>query len=346
MANLKTVDLKIYIYSGASGSYSDSDLVYELQKEIITGQTKVLFEIAELVRDYIDITFNDDYISRTIWVTTLATLSDDTNQVFTYGSPLTSTYLAFDGYGYFQEEINPQLTDAFDLITNTNIYLPESTAGKLPLYAATVGKVIIDSTTTDIVNGSGLCRGNDGNYSAANCNDSAEKILYITIPQNSSTIQIYATDKTTLKKTITVNNICEPKFTPYKVTFVNRYGAYQDFYFFKKTVETFNVTDEKYKSNTIQNSSVTYNTYSGQQTRYNINAVSSLKLNTGFVVEDMVEVIEELFLAENVWIRYENKTLPIIPTSKDFTVKSSLNDKLINYTIDFDFAFNKMNNVR
>ena len=330
MANLKAVDLKIYVYSGASSSYSDSDLVYELQKEIISGQTKVLFEIAELVRDYIDVTFNDDYLSRTIWVTTIATLSDETDQVFTYGSPVTDTYLAFDGYGYFEDEINPQLPDAYDLISNTNIYLPESTAGKLPVYASTVGKVIIDSTTTQITD--------SGN--------SNQKIQYITIPANASEIKIYATDDATLKKTITVNNICEPKFTPYKVTFINRFGAYQDFYFFKKSVETFNVTDEKYKSNTIQNSSVTYNTYSGQQTRYNINAVGSLKLNTGFVVEDMVEVIEELFLAENVWIRYDNKTLPIIPTSKNFTVKSSLNDKLINYTIDFDFAFNKMNNVR
>ena len=68
MATLKTVDLKIYIYSGTSGSYADTDLVYELQKEIISGQTNILFEIAEMVRDYIDITFNNDYVSRTIWV--------------------------------------------------------------------------------------------------------------------------------------------------------------------------------------------------------------------------------------------------------------------------------------
>ena len=330
MATLKTVDLKIYIYSGTSGGYTDSNLVYELQKEIIVGQTKVLFEVAELVRDYIDTTFNDDYVSRTVWVTTIATLSDDTDQVFTYGSPITDTYLAFDGFGYFEEEINPQHSNAYDLISNTNIYIPESTAGKLPLYAATVGKVIIDSTTTQITD--------SGN--------SNQKIQYITIPANATQIKVFATDDSTLKKTITVNNICEPKFTPLKVTFINRFGAYQDFYFFKKTIEKFNVTDEKYKSNTIQSSSVTYNTYTGQQTRYNINAVSSIKLNTGFVVEDMVEVIEELFLAENVWVRYENKTLPIIPTSKEFSVKSSLNDKLINYTIDFDFAFNKINNVR
>ena len=44
---------------------------------------------------------------------------------------------------------------------------------------------------------------------------------YITIPQNSSTIQIYDTDDTTLLKTIKVTNICEPKFTPYKITFLN-----------------------------------------------------------------------------------------------------------------------------
>ena len=71
-----------------------------------------------------------------------------------------------------------------------------------------------------------------------------------------------------------------------------------------------------------------------------------LKLNTGFMLEDANSTIEELFLSKNVWIRFENKTLPVIPTSKDFTFKTSLNDKLINHTIDFEFAFNKINNVR
>ena len=64
------------------------------------------------------------------------------------------------------------------------------------------------------------------------------------------------------------------------------------------------------------------------------------------MLEDANSTIEELFLSKNVWIRFENKTLPVIPTSKDFTFKTSLNDKLINHTIDFEFAFNKINNVR
>ena len=329
MATLKTANLEIYIYSGTSGSYSSSDLKYTLQKEIISGETKIVFEFAELVRDYLPMTFNNDYTSVTVWVTTVATLIDDSGVTFTYGTPVTTTSLAFDGYGYYEDEINPQgLTDA--LITANKIYLPEDVAGKLPLYAPGVGKIIIDSTTTQITD--------SGN--------SNQKIQYATIPANSSTILVYDTDDTTLKRTITVENVCEPKFTPYKITFVNKSGAFQDVYFFKKSTESFSVTDEKYQSNIIDNSTVTYNTYKSQQTRYNVNAKSKIKLNTGFVEDEFNSTIEELFLSKNVWIRFDNKTLPVVPTSKQLSFKTSLNDKMINYTVDFEFAFNKINNVR
>ena len=60
----------------------------------------------------------------------------------------------------------------------------------------------------------------------------------------------------------------------------------------------------------------------------------------------MTSTIEELFLSENVWIRYNSKTLPILPQTKTMQKKTSLNDKLIDYTVDFKFAFNKINNVR
>ena len=329
MADLKTATSQIFIYTGTSGSYSSSDLKYTLQKDIISGETNIVFEIAELVRDYLPISFNNDYTSVSIWVTVSTTLIDTNLQNFSYGSPVTATYLALDGYGYFEDGINPQnSTDA--LITTNTIYLPEDTAGKLPLYAAGVGKIIIDSATTEITD--------SGN--------SNQKIQYATIPANSSEIKVYATDDTTLKKTITVVNVCEPKFTNYKITFINKHGAFQDVYMFAKSTESFNVTDENFKSNIIANSTVTYNTYASQQTRYNVNAQSNLKLNTGFILEDANSTIEELFLSRNVWIRFNSQTLPIVPKTKDMTFKTSVNDKLINYTIDFEFAFNKINNVR
>lgn len=328
MATLKSVNLSIYIYSGISGSYIDTDLKYTLQKSIISYQDNIVFEIAEIVRDYIDVNFNNDYLSKTVWVTTVANLIDETDTIFTYGSPVTNTSLAFDGYGFYEDEINPQL-NVYDLISSNTIYLPEDTAGKLPVYAATTGSAVIDSVTTTITD--------NGNTN--------QKIQYIDIPANTTSIEVKDSGGTT-QKTITVVNICEPKFTPYKVTFVNRFGAFQDLYFFKKTTESFNVSDEKFKRNIINSSTVTYGVNQAQQTRYNINATSSISLNTGFIKEDMNDTIEELFLSENLWIRYNGKTLPIIPTTKNLQFKTVLNDKLIDYKIDFEFAFDKINNVR
>ena len=322
MAEFKTVDLKIYIYEGTSGSYSSSDLKYSIQKSLVGTDTNVVFEIGELVRDYIDLTFNNDYLSKSVWVTTVGTMIDEDGVVFTYGSPVSNTYLAVDGFGYFEDEVNPQLSDNALLSTNT-LYIPEGTAGKLPIFAEGVGKVTIDSSDTQITD--------DGNTN--------QKIQYITIPADSSTIQVYDTDDATLLKTININNICEPKFTSYKVTFVNKYGAYQDIYFFKKSTESFNVKDETFRRNTISNStSVSYPVYKGQKERYNTNAEKTIKLNTGFVNEDFNSTIEELFLSENVWIRYESQTLPIIPITKSLTLKTSVNDKLANYIL-------KLNNL-
>ena len=326
---LKTANLDLYIYSGTSTSYTSNDLKYQLQKSIVGTNTKILFEISELVSDYITHNFNDDYNSVSIWVTTITTLFDETDTIFTYGSPVVETFLAVDGYGYFEDGINPQLSNNA-LITANTIYLPEDTIGKLPIYAEGVGKVSIDLVDTEITD-------ND---------NTNQKIQYIDIPANSSTIQVYGTDDTTLLRTIRVNNVCEPKYTPYKVTFVNRLGAYQNIFFFKKSLKSIDITDERFKRNTVVNNSVSYGLNAGQEQRYNTNATQSITLNTGFINEDSNSTIEELFLSENVWIKYEGNTLPLIPKTKSLQYKTSLNDKLANYTVDFDFAFNKINNVR
>jgi len=329
MPVLDRAELELYIYDGTSGTYTDSDLKYELSKTRLSTQDNILFEISELVRDYIDITFNNDYLSTTKWVTAITRLYDSDGDEFASGSPVTNNYLAMDGYGYFEDGINPQLSDNL-LISNNTLYLPENTAGKLPIFAEGVGKVTIDSVDTQITD--------DGN--------SNQKIQYVTIPADSSTIQVYDTDDTTLLKTVTVNNVCEPKFTPYKLTFVNKFGAYQDMYFFKKFVESMAITDELYKANIINTSTLTYPTYKGQQERYNVSATKKVVLNSGFVNEDYNLAIEELLLSENVWIRWEGRTLPIIVRTKEHTYKTSLNDKLINHTLEFEFAFSKINNIK
>ena len=326
---LGSVSLNLYVYSGTVGDYQASDLKYTINKNVIIDQSNVVLEIGELARDFLSVTFNDDYVSRTLWVTAIVNYFDENQTAFTFNNPQTFDHLAFDGYGYYEDSINPQLsTNA--LISSNEVYHLEDTAGKIPIFAEGVGKVVIDSTTTQITD--------NGN--------SNQKIQYLTIPANSSSVKIYATDDSTLLKTITVTNICEPKYTPYKVTFTNKFGAFQDLYFFKKSVETMMVKDETFKRNIVAVGTPVYGTYEAQKNRYNVNANTSIKLNTGFISEGMNDTIEELFLAENVWLRIDNKTLPMLPKTKSLTYKTSVNDNLANYTIEFDYAFDKINNIR
>jgi hypothetical protein len=325
---LKRIELDLYIYDGL---VTDIPLEpqYQIKKQRIDTHNNITLEIGELIRDYVSVYFNDDYVSYTKWVRAVVTYFDSSDHPFTYDNPKVFEYIAFDGYGFFEDGTNPEL-QRHALISSNNIYIPENTAGKFPIFAEGVGKVTIDSTDTQITD-------------SGNTN---QKIQYITIPANSNEIKVYDTDDTTLLKTVLITNVCEPKFTPYKITFVNKYGAFEDLYMFKKSTEQMNVTSDLYKRNTIANSTATYDTAEGQRSRYNVNGVTNIKLNTGFIIEDMNTTIEELFLSENVWVRYENKTLPILPKSQSLDFKTSLNDKLINYTIDFEFAFDKINNVR
>lgn len=327
--DLGSATMELYVYTGTVGSYTNTDLKYTISKNVLSGLDNIPFEIAELVRDEFDITFNNDYLSHTLWVTAVINYFDTNGDALTYSNPQSFNYIACEGYGYFEEGTNPEL-QRHALISADNIYLPEGTAGKLPIFAEGVGKVTIDSSDTQVTD--------DGNTN--------QKIQYITIPADSSTIQVYDTDDTTLLKTITVTNVCEPKFTPYKVVFQNKFGAFQDVYFFKKTTESFNVSDEFYKRNIVNASTATYSINNNQAQRYNVNAKTKLTLNTGFIKEDMNQTIEELFLTENAWIDYGGNILPIIPLSKSLQFKTSLNDRLTDYTIDFEFNFDKINNIR
>jgi hypothetical protein len=326
---LGSVQLNLYIYSGSVGSYSDFDLKYSINKQRIGIENNVVLEIGELIRDYIDIAFDNDYLCNSKWASAVVYYKDEQGNLLDHSNPQVFNYIAVDGYGYFEDEINPELSRNA-LISTNQIYLPEDTPGKLPVFAEGTGKVDIDGTETQITDSG----------------DSNQKIQYITIPSNSSTIRVYEADDTTLAKTIKVTNVCEPKFTPKKVVFLNKFGAFQDFYFFKKSVKSFDVMNESYKSNTVNPRTVSYATGSAQKQITNVNATTKLTLNSGFIHEDMTSTVEELMISENVFIIYEGKTLPVIPLTKNMIHKTHLNDKMVNYSLDFEFAFDKINNIR
>ena len=54
-------------------------------------------------------------------------------------------------------------------------------------------------------------------------------------------------------------------------------------------------------------------------------------------------------MSEQVWLTKLTDTelvLAVIPKTQSVTYKTSLNDRLVQYTIDFEYAFDKINTVR
>lgn len=173
------------------------------------------------------------------------------------------------------------------------------------------------------------------------------------IPINYSTGKIAISTTDTIKQigsplvTFTINRVCDTKYGSTKVTFVNKFGALQELYFFFKQQETLNVSSENYKANVVTNTSpATYSTTQHQVSTYNVNAKETISLNTPFVADNYNLVLEQLLLSEHIWLTKDSITYPIIPKTKSLQFKTSVNDRLVQYTMEFEYAFDKINNIR
>ena len=153
------------------------------------------------------------------------------------------------------------------------------------------------------------------------------------------------TSKTVSGHTVTINRVCEPKYDPIKITFVNKFGALQDLWFFKKMVKTLNTSKESFKRN-ILSSSGSYSTFKHSKRTLNVVGNEIFTANTGFLDESMNEPFKELMLSKQIWATIDGIVYPISVTSNKMQYKTSLNDKMVNFTMDFEYAYDTINNIR
>jgi len=357
MATIQSATLKLWIYSGNFGSKDPENPTYTLQKDKLPSESGITFDIAELVKDYIEIRFTGDYttIQQSAFVEyELTRVFDDASE-----STLIGDFVAYNGYGDFEEGVNPELNPVL-LQSNTTIYVPEGELPRVPILRSTNGAALVEYYTGGVLVNTetqGMVieyiTADIDNYTAdTELLDADVSILTTAIGtgiaeyEGADKMIIVATDGST--NTVNVNYICEPKFTPYKVTFLNKFGVLQDLWFFKKRTDNLNVTKESYKRNTIDigANDVSYSRYKSTKELYNINSDRSFTMNTGFVIEDFNEVIRQLLMTENAWLSENGEVYPIVPKTSSLEYKTQLNDKLINFTIEFDYAYNDTNNIR
>ena len=153
------------------------------------------------------------------------------------------------------------------------------------------------------------------------------------------------TTETVISTTFTIDRVCT-KHEAYKVTFVNKYGALQDFYFTGKTTENINIETTNFKRSILDSNS-RYSTAQHSKQIYNTLANETLILNTPPMSFDTVnEAFKQLLVSEQVWIYKDSKTTPINITSNTQRFKTGVNDQLIQYTITAEYAFDMISNIR
>ena len=338
-ADLATATLDIEIYTGNETTGYSGTPQYNLSKKIILNTSKISFEISELIRDYLDITFEGDYDSSAEqyckWVRTILTAFDGNGVQL---SQTISTDLAFDSYGYFEEGANYSFEYEGLLMSNNDMFIKSGDEIKIPVQTdRTVTAKIYDSDN-------GILDSETFTLS----DQSQDKVVYTNFDDDQAvkaTIQ-YTGDSGSETSTIKISQLSECKFTPYKTTFINKFGVLQNLYFFKKSVEKMTTKRESYKANILASNN-TYNTYNHTKRDFNIVANESVSLSSGFVNESYNEVFKQMMLSEKVWITNENNQVyPINIKTSNITYKTSVNDRLVEYTIEFDNSYNVLNDIR
>lgn len=355
-ANLTSAILDLYVYTGTQTT-SRGSIDYTINSTAINDE--ITFEISELVRDFLDVTFSGTYTSQMVWVDYQITRT--VNSV--PQTPESFVQLdGFDGYGYFEDLVNPQLSSPL-MQSNTLVYVLDGQDFNVPVsndLTDTVefydGGILV---RTETITPSSLSSGQIEYFASGSGSTYESRVLAdggtfedstclqavlseLGIDGNIDTIIVTPLAGDPI--TITLETVEECKYTPYKLTFINKFGVLQDIWFFKRSNLNLNTNDTKYKADILSSGS-----YSASEHRYKIltkQGKENLTLNSGFVDEQFNEVFRQFMLSEKVWISYQGQTLPVNVLNGQLGFKTSLNDNTINYTIDIEFAFDKINNIR
>ncbi len=363
--------LELYVYLGTASGAWTGNVTYTLESTAI--DTSCTFEIASLIKDSIPALFRGEYIDSAMLTATADAISTTiffdyrTTQVLSAGAPIVSDtlgLLAHYGYDYFEQGANPVLERAC-LLSNNVILKPDDAALRIPI------NVDKTSSVSFLNNGAPLF-----SYSVPAQTEASKQVFYVTnatgdfsnyeerIFDDGGTFESSVCLSALLGETSTypvtnvfveatdgevtdlvIRNINECKYTPIKISFLNRFGAVQDVWYFKNNIKSLKVKKTDYKAN-ILTASGTYNISDHQDTILVNNGGEAIKLNSGWYPESNNSVFKELMLSTKVWIEYENQTLGVIIKDNAFVYKNSLTDKLFQHQMTFEFSFNTINNVQ
>ena len=340
------IELRIWNGTGAAPSTA----TYTFTKPIAsTSQRQNVYNISPFVKEYIDNVapiYSSSFLdSTTMWANVQVKRYKETS-VGSYTLLDTNTYLGTNGYTLFSDGYNyTDASNVFVLLSDNTKEIKYDITKSIPYVNALVNiysdGMISESLPIDIRYKD--LRGRNetiGSYSPTNTGLLKIPLTTTNVKYNKGNICTisYDYDEVSYSFEYRVMPICEPKYSPVIRSYINRFGGWQFLTFFKTRIDNINVKGSNY--NLLQDS-IDYNTSKGQSKSFNINGKQSVKLSSGFVPENYSDLIQDLLLSETVLL--DGK--PVEVKTQATTLKTSLQDRNINYEIEFDYAFNLINNV-
>lgn len=316
------VGSKIELRFRKAGQSYPTPANYVLSKKIPSStQTNTIYNISNYAREFIKPIAPGTVVtapeSTDIWCfMEVKRYKEDPAGVYTLLN--TEEFVCLDGYTAYSGGYNQSTTASVVPLLNTNINIQRSGNVYVNIY--------FDAGDYEINTGIGT--------------DSisllSPQIYKVLINANVTTIdQDFVGQVVEIKSTL----ICEPKYTPQLVTFINRFGGWQPLTFFKAKAEAYEMMNVKHK---FMPEFINYNTSVGQYKQFNFNGKQTIRLNTGFVDENYSELMQDLLLSETILLNGK----PVIIKSQNLQIKSGVVDKLINYEVEFEYNYNLINTVQ
>jgi hypothetical protein len=137
---------------------------------------------------------------------------------------------------------------------------------------------------------------------------------------------------------IYTDKIEECKYTPVTCNFINKLGGWQQLTLFKAQKNNIDIKGSKYN---LMQANVSYNPLIGQTKFFNINGNQTITCNTGWVYENYNNLIKELMLSDTILINNKPATIK----TQSLQYKTDLLDKNINFTLEFEYSNNLLNNI-
>jgi hypothetical protein len=336
--------VELFIWNG-SGSAPASP-TYTLSKLIpAPTQTLTTYNISSYVQEFIShASFANVYSTLTTpsnleWCNVQIKRYYKTTTTFTLID--TVTHRAFDGYSLYTEGYNKDLGNQLLKGGKTYSYLYKSVAdGNLasyPLYRP--GDLTIYFLVGEKYRYTNLRTGAVTSFTIGGSDGLSTVPRVRTNNYADGNLVEHLTSANAVLWSATFKPKTECKYEPVCCDFINRYGAWQREYFFKASKSNIEVQNTEY--NLLQNTLVNFDVLEGQRKMFNTNYAERVTVNTDWVTEDFSDNLRELMISERILI--DNR--PAKLNSKSMELQKHVNTKMINYTLEFEFATDIINNV-